>query len=410
MKSFDYFFESIKDSKVCNSFTEKTFAYRLRYEFIIELYSYGMSSRTRYYTREKFKTKIGYINPNNNNKYSTKKDLMQGENLTRTELSKNINKYSYEIKELAQGTAITPSNRPRMSYRHKFTYNQENVKNLIKRVTDGETDLMYSTDFIILFNLDFKYNNGNHFLNYERKDGGRLVNFGGEKYIGIQNLEKSIREQVFEGYYEIDIENSAPTILYQTGEKYHKTHDFPKIKYYIDNKEKCRQEIVDLGFSYKEAKEFYLAIFFGANLGIYGVHTNSWANDYGVDKIQYILQNTPSAYDIYDECKKLFSYLKKSIQNKFLKKDKNGKDILYNSRGNKSAKYMSKWNTNKAIMHYYFGIESQILDLITKNYSHDLLLYDAFITKEDVNLDELSLLIEQELGYKVKFSKRLIKG
>ena len=56
-------------------------------------------------------------------------------------------------------------------------------------------------------------------------------------------------------------------------------------------------------------------------------------------------------------------------------------------------------------MFQYFGYESQILDCLIKKYQHSLLLFDGFISKEDINIDEMSALVKKDLGFDIKFSK-----
>ena len=412
IESFDILFDSIKDVKVANVYTELTYAYKLKYKYISQLLSYG-KTKPKSYIRDKFKIRFQYKGKDGVI-YKTKKELMQGENLGRRIVDKNISQYAYEIRELAKGTPMVQSVRPNKSYSHRFNANVQKCREILDDVNKSfardEEPTVSQYDFIGIHNYVTNYDQKIPcYMSYERKNGGRLVNFGGsDTHIQFQSLEKCVREKVFEGYYEIDIENSAPTILLQCAKKYTKL-ELSKIEYYINNKQKCRESLMDLGLTYKESKELHIAIFFGASLEVHGSYNkNVWAYKFGIDKIEYILTNSDYFKELYEEVRLLFYYLGKAIKNKFYTTDKKGKKVLYNSRGNNSAKYMDRWDNKKGLMHYYFGIESQILDLITKNYKHELLLYDAFITKEDVDTKELSLLIENELDFKISFSKRLI--
>ena len=412
IESFDILFESIKDKKVANVYTEFTYAYRLKYKYVSQLLSYN-SIKPKTYIRDKFKIRFQYKGKNGVI-YKTKKELMQGENLGRRMLEKNISQYAYEIRELAKGVPMVQSVRPSKSYSHRFSVNVPKCREILQDVnnsfTKDEEPTVSQYDIVGIHNYIASYDQKIPcYLSYERKNGGRLVNFGGSStHIQFQSLEKSVREKVFEGFYEIDIENSAPTILLQSAKKYTKL-ELSKIEHYINNKQKCRESLMDLGLTYKESKELHIAIFFGASLEVHGSYNkNVWAYKFGADKIEYILTNSDYFRELYEEVRLLFYYLGKAIKNKFYITDKKGKKVLYNSRGANSAKYMDRWDNKKGLMHYYFGIESQVLDLITKNYKHELLLYDAFITKEDVDIEELSLLIENELDFKISFSKRLI--
>ena len=100
--------------------------------------------------------------------------------------------------------------------------------------------------------------------------------------------------------------------------------------------------------------------------------------------------------------KPLYYYVNKVSVNK------NGKKALYNSRGIGKEVDLNKWNNPKSLLFYYFGVESQILDCLIKKYQHSLLLFDGFISKEDINIDEMSALVKKELGFDIKFSKELL--
>ena len=409
MDCFDLIFESVKNKTIYNNFTETTFGYKLRPNITLELMINKKLNKPKTYIRDKFFIRNGFMK--DSKVYRTKKELIQGEHLTRREVDKNIEQYSYEIKELAEDrTKQHTKNGNFYSYEHTFEVNIENTKLMLQEFIDSNGETMYQPDAISIYNLVHKYDKGCK-LKYQRKDGGRLVCFGGDTdSVNLQNLEKSIRNKVFSGFYEIDIENSAPSIMLQSAYKYTKL-SLPNIENYIANKEKCRKSLMELGLTYKESKELHIAIFFGASLGEHGINNrNMWSYKFGVDKIMYILENSEYFYNLYDEVRLMYSYLGKAIKNKFYTTDKNGRKVIYNSRGNGSARFMERYDNKKALMHYYFGIESMILDLIIKNYRHDLLLYDAFITKDDLDVNEISLLIKNELGYDIKLSKHLIKG
>lgn len=407
--NFDKIFYSITDCKIFNNYTETTYGYKLIPEILIELLSYPKLIKPKTYVRDKFKVKKGY--KKDTKVYKTKKELMQGEHLSRREVEKNIKDYSYEIRELAETRPRNYTNRLKFySYEHTFEVDIDKSKALLQEFLDNGGETMHQPDAVSVYNLINKYGKDCK-LKYQRKDGGRLVCFGGdEDSVNLQHLEKNIRNKVFEGFYEIDIENSAPSIMLQSAYKYTNLK-LPTIEEYISKKEECRERLMDLGLSYKESKELHIAIFFGASLGEHGVYNkNMWSYRFGVEKIQYILENSPYFYNLYDEVRLMYSYLGKAIKNKFYKVNKKGKKILYNSRGNGSARFMDRYDNKKALMHYYFGIESMILDVIIKNYRHDLLLYDAFITKDDIDLTELEKLVKKEVNFDIKFSKHLIKG
>ena len=98
----------------------------------------------------------------------------------------------------------------------------------------------------------------------------------------------------------------------------------------------------------------------------------------------------------------------KYLKEKNVKKGKDGKLYLHNSRGASKEVDLNNWNNAKAILFQYFGYESQILDCLIKKYQHSLLLFDGFISRKDINTVEMSELVKKELGFDIKFSKELL--
>jgi len=86
----------------------------------------------------------------------------------------------------------------------------------------------------------------------------------------------------------------------------------------------------------------------------------------------------------------------KYLKEKNVKKGKDGKLYLHNSRGASKEVDLNNWNNAKAILFQYFGYESQILDCLIKKYQHSLLLFDGFISKEDIDTAEMSDLVKKE--------------
>jgi hypothetical protein len=114
------------------------------------------------------------------------------------------------------------------------------------------------------------------------------------------------------------------------------------------------------------------------------------------------------AVGLYSELSSFIKKFGKYLKENKVANTKNGKKALYNSRGVGKEVDLNKWNNPKSLLFYYFGVESQILDCLIKKYQHSLLLFDGFISKEDIDINEMSDLVKKELGFDIKFSKELL--
>ena len=179
---------------------------------------------------------------------------------------------------------------------------------------------------------------------------------------------------------------------------------------YIDNKEKYRQDLVKLGLTYKEAKQFFVSIFFGASLNenFYLYNSSVLNKTFGVTKIRQIMDGSKIVVELYSELSYFIKKFGKYLKENKVSVNKNGKKALYNSRGVGKEVDLNKWNNPKSLLFYYFGVESQILDCLIKKYQHSLLLFDGFISNQDINTTEMSAIIKKELGFDIKFSKELL--
>jgi len=410
---FDEFFEKDGNITICNSFSELTYGYKLKSKYV-KLYNRKyITKEYNVYKRDSFNEKRVY--KKGDNIYKTKKELMQKEGLTKYEVNKNLGDYVHEIRSLVTARpdsygGVNPNKIFKPSLVHEYMINNQNIDTFIDNFDYCENS-DYALDVNIMGLASHEYTMGYTKLYYDRKTSGRLVNIGGEVGMKpLQNLPKVLRNVMFSGQYEYDINNCAPTLLAQLYKKYTKK-SLPLVEDFGTKKEFYRKRLTDLGFTYNEAKEFYIAIFFGASLNTnFSKYSSySWADTYGKDKIKYILENVPEVVSLYEEIRILVSelgfYLKKNHT-----QIKNGKLYLKNSRKSvKIFKDEDSWNNSKAIMHEYFGVESTILDKLIKKYTVNLCLYDAFISDKEYCTEEMSRLIKKETGFKVSLSKTLIE-
>lgn len=346
--------------------------------------------------------------------YNTSKELMQDENISKYEFQKNKERYITEIREIfSLPTNVEfPKNVSYYDYSHKFDVNWDKIDLLRELYLKGEVDYsnITQTDMIQIFKLrELRRLDLPMEIKYLRKSGGRLNNIYQENNCCLQHISKEARKYVFDGFWSYDIEVSAPTVLQGLCQKY-LGYKMEVVQDYIDNKEKYREDLVKLDLTYKEAKQFFVSIFFGASLNEnFYLYSSSMLNKtFGVAKIRDILDGSRIVVELYSELSLFIKKFGKFLKENKVSTNKNGNKALYNSRGAGKEVDINKWNNPKSLLFYYFGVESQILDCLTKKYEHSLLLFDGFISKNGYNVDEMSALIKAELGFDIKFSKERI--
>lgn len=412
LENFDKVFDKCGDISVCNQYSEITIGYRLKKEIFELVNSCKRFKNLRVFKKDNFKEVKRF--KGNKGVYLTAKELLTQEDISRREYEKNISKYVYEIKEifslpLAGGYS---SNSQFYDYKHIYNVDYDMCYKLKELYfADKTSDDITQTDMIqVLKILEHKEYDVKPIIKYSRKSGGRLNSIYSMENVSLQGISKEARKFVFNGQYMIDVNTSAPSIIQQLSVKYF-NYDLPKVREYINNKEKYRQALMALGLSYKEAKSFILALFFGASLRTNFFHngTSPFSKLYGVAKIREIIDKVPLILELYIELSEFIKKFGKHLRTNNVVKTQNGKWALYNSRGAGKEVDLSKWNNAKAVLFYYFGVESQMLDIIMKKYNHSLLLFDGFITPDNLDTEEISKLIESELGYKLTFSKERIE-
>ena len=416
--NFYKIFEVVGSSKVCNPSSGITYGYKIKDEILVNILTIGRFKTPRKYTKGDFKLIKRY--KGEINLYDTAKELMEKESIKRTELNKNIRRYVNEIYQLIHTPyrVSTPKGKINSDYKHFINVDLQKCKDIVETYKKDielkgksnitQPDLLNIFRYIRL--IEDNPNSISTFIRYKRKAGGRLFNIYEDNNIPFQSLSKEIRSNVFKGQYYYDIETSAPTILQQLSVKYF-NYDMPKVRYYIQNKEYYRNLLVEnVGLTYKEAKSFLTAIFFGASLNdnFFLEGSSSFSKLYGVSKIREIMEKVPLVVDLYVELREFIKKYGKYLKEKNVKKGKDGKLYLHNSRGASKEVDLNNWNNAKAILFQYFGYESQVLDCLIKKYQHSLLLFDGFISTQDINTAEMSELVKKELGFDIKFSKELL--
>ena len=409
--NFDKVFDKVGDCSVCNSKSGITFGYKLKSDISSLFLNVKMFDKPRTYKKGSFKIVKKY--KGETKVYNTTKELMQGEDISKREYERNISKYAYEVRELL--TLPCYDNYAKdtnyYDYSHKINVNYEKCEEFKQLFINGNSDFeILQTDLTkIMLLIGTNNKNFSDEIKYSRKSGGRLNNLYGNFNVPLQGLSKEARQFVFSGQYSYDINVSAPTILQGLCKKY-LGYSMKTVQDYIDNKTKYRQDLMRIGLGEKEAKQFFTGLFFGASLNenFFINGTSNFSKEFGVSKIRDIMSESTIVVDLYEELSLFIKRFGKHLMTKNVVRTKKGGYALYNSRGIGKEIDITKWHNSKAIIWYYFGIESTILDCLIKKYTPSLLLYDGFISVDDIDVNEMSKLIKDETGYEVTFSKELL--
>ena len=97
---------------------------------------------------------------------------------------------------------------------------------------------------------------------------------GARRYHAVQNLPKTLRAELFKGWFDYDIEAAAPTLVYQLACSVYRKWNlakadvpYPSVKRLVDDRTAVRQHIADVtGLDFNTAKGIVVALFFGAKL------------------------------------------------------------------------------------------------------------------------------------------------
>ena len=364
------------------------------------------------YQRGKFKKKVFW--QLDDKIYRTKNDLIKGEKLS----NRQVTKLSGELKKeyLQMVTSNIPietmnsfakeSAKELSRYHHNVSMNFQEMKWLYSNMVTNLDDYSFP-DVVFYTNAYKQYEKGLRTVHYTRANSGRLISIAGvSDSFNLQNIPKKYRKYIFKGFYEYDINNSAPTLLLQ----YYTKKGGNTLEYlekYLEDKELFRNTLVEQGFTYAQSKRYLLAMTFGSRLDIdsdrYYDH-KVWTKDIGMKIIYEAIEN-PLIRNLYEDFRTMFTFIGSYTKAK-AKKDEKGNYVVWNKQGR--SKVLKKWDTSKVVMHKYFGLESFILDIMKNKYQHDLLIYDAFISSTEYDTKEISDYIFESSDYRVTLSKEVV--
>ena len=218
------------------------------------------------------------------------------------------------------------------------------------------------------------YRNGVLNQDYVRKKTGRLYSYGSGS---VQMIPREVRKAAFKGDIEYDLKNAHYRIAsHYTENKFIQeyAYDSTLIRKLIAN---------DLRLDVSQVKFLLLSLLYGA--GITGKKGSSLEIEFGKEKMKEILSH---AY----------------VKNMLAGIEELTEDLQLS--GNMSV--MEGESAAQARASFLQRGESEILDACIAKVKPQLLLFDGFISKEDVDTEWLESIILYETGYDIQVSKEVI--
>ena len=380
--------------------------YRLKYEFFMEILDQLILPEYLKVTKEKILVKR-YLHQNN--LYKTKKEIKEKFNMKRKELDslQMVEYYSLFTEPINRKKKdIELKTNERFDAMHYVIWNEEYMNEQYLKLRaeyNGNGDLEMETT-ITWLGITKKVLERNPQLGYTRSKFGRLFNrTQGFGYASLQNASKAMRKIIFQGQYEYDIATSVASILTQHLTKINIDKYYPYIESYISDKDFYRNKIIELGFEEKQAKQYLTSLFFG--IDVENLHSQSKLyKAFSKEELDTILLDE-SIKELVAECLDL----NETLQEYYKRQCKfDGEWIIRNELGNTLRFTEWKKFKSKVISFIYQGIEAKILDVIRERMSVNLLLFDAFISEESVDVNFLRVLCYDNTGYYVNWEKTFL--
>ena len=269
-------------------------------------------------------------------------------------------------------------------FQHLYEAIQERSENFGEELDRTETWLRITGEMLRLSNvkpLPFGY-----MLHlYQETSTGRLQGQG----LHLQHVPSPLRYEALrgQGLYLYDFDNCHYSVLEQLS-----PHNLPTVNAYNADKTAFRQTIAtDLGVTMGQVKKALIAIIYGAVNG----------EGYTVSDI---MGGNASAFLEHPHIAGLYKDVKASRR-----------DIIANAKRSENQHGTYIINTmNKAIpdtekpatvlSHILQGVESAMLDAILEQHGEAvrLLLFDGFISSEELDPEELQDLVQNNTGFRVK--------
>jgi hypothetical protein len=225
---------------------------------------------------------------------------------------------------------------------------------------------------------------------------------GARRYTPVQNLPKSLRAQVFKGWFDYDIEAAAPTLVYQLACKVYRglypaktEQPFPSIARLVDDRTSVRKHVADItGLDVPTAKGVVVALFFGAKLvphqkqAIYRLVGMDWS-------IMDRLKADPFVSAFRREARSMWQYVLMD------ENAKNGR-----ARVNGGPVILKAATKSKQRMAVYLRLERQVIDvveaLLLTNRSVPVLIHDGFMVQSRIDAKQFERVVQEKTGYSIR--------
>ena len=236
------------------------------------------------------------------------------------------------------------------------------------------------TDITILNNLDRKVEDNNVIITTSYyQSGGRL-------YTQVQNLTRAIRPHLFNDWHDYDINAALPSVVWQLCPQ-----GTDMILEYIENKDRIRNDLAEeLETDVKTVKHILNAVFLGVKThnavlewDLHNHRVTGLVRMLGVN-IKKLTRNK-----WFTEFTKQVRYAQKTISDRIKTASAriNGQWHIVNLNGDKLI--LDRWHAGKAVVHFYYGIEREIIKQtgITTKDNNLVLFHDGFLV--DKQLDSI---------------------
>jgi len=416
--NYKFYKDNVKESEREESYTK---AYKLSTIFICKMLLHKLTLRkSMIYSFNKFKIKEHYLIKGFS--FNNRNEILKSKIITRKEFDLNKEKYkgyynSIVAKKYNEETfSHVNTETTKIDYFHEPNIDTEYVLSKVEDISAEDINNLSEYQMLEYVRMTMKAkinDSGSKRQLYTRHGSGRLIGVQiPHQNVNFQVLPKWEREIFFTGKFEYDMSNAVITLFTNIFEKLGGKRELKTIKDYMLDKNKYRNYLVKLGFSEKLAKQYFITILYGKDLSnnIQESYKNTdWMQEVNEELFYKALEN-----ENVENLLKELDYLKDFLVNHYKEvSSKDGLKYIIRNANNcyKSfTKFEMEKNKGKVLAHIFFGMESLIMDFIKNNFETNLLIYDGFISEEDIDTKYLELLIEHELGYKIKFTKRKIGG
>ena len=228
---------------------------------------------------------------------------------------------------------------------------------------------------------------------------------GARRYHAVQNLPKAIRAEVFEGWFDYDIEAAAPTLVYQwASQVFHRLSPtktgtpFPSILRLVEDRTSIREHIAEItGLDMPTAKSVLIRLFFGAGLVPNGK--------------QAIFRLVNRDRDLIDRLKAdpFVSAFRRevSLMWKLVLTDENSRNGVQAFRtGKVTPKPLTR---GKQRMGIYLRLERRVIDAIDDALQVDgfvpVLIHDGFMVRGRIQRERIEREVQARTGFLIRLAE-----